>query len=57
MRAFEWTRGDLFDVPNDGKAVVGSLNGEAVRALGPEHAVMESGRLSDRGALTKNVRT
>jgi hypothetical protein len=57
LRAFEWTRGDLFDVPNDGKAVVGSLNGEAVRALGPEHAVMESGRLSDRGALTKNVRT
>jgi hypothetical protein len=42
----EWTPGDLFDVPRDGSlgGVVWFLNGEAVRALDPEHATTESGR-------------
>jgi hypothetical protein len=48
---FQWLPGDLFDMPRDGSpgGLVWSLNGEPVRALGPEHAVSESGRVFDRG--------
>lgn len=39
----------LFDVQRDGRGgLVWSLQGEAVRALGPEHAVTTSGRVFDR---------
>ncbi len=43
---FQWSPGDLFDVPRDGKlgGLVWFLKGEAVRALGPAHATTESGR-------------
>lgn len=48
-KAFAWTPGDLFDVPRDGRGgLVWSLQGEAVRALGPEHAITTSGRVFDR---------
>jgi hypothetical protein len=47
---FEWTPGDLFDLPRDGKqgGLVWFLNGESVRSLGPEHMVAECGRVFDR---------
>ncbi len=47
---FQWTPGDLFDVPRDGLpgGFVWFLTGEAVRALGPEHAVTEGERIFDR---------
>jgi hypothetical protein len=47
---FVWTAGDLFDVPRHGKlgGLVWFLNGESVRSLGPEHAVMDSGLVSLR---------
>jgi hypothetical protein len=50
---FQWLPTDLFDVPRDGSSggLVWSLNGEAVRALGPEHAITETGRVFDRGTL------
>jgi hypothetical protein len=43
---FQWSPGDLFDVPRDGKpgGLVWFLKGEAVRALGHTHAITESGR-------------
>ncbi len=49
---FGWTPGNLFDTPRDGGSqggLVWFLNGEDVRALGPEHAVTVSGRVYDRG--------
>jgi hypothetical protein len=47
---FQWTTADLFNVPRDGRAggLVWFLAGQAVRALGPEHAVTTSGRVFDR---------
>ena len=47
---FDWTPGDIFDVPHDSAAggLVWFLNGEAVRSVGPEHAVTKSGRVFDR---------
>ena len=47
---FQWSPGDLFDVPRDGRqgGLVWFLKGEKVRALGLEHAVTESGRTFDR---------
>jgi hypothetical protein len=46
----QWTPGDLFDVPRDGRqgGLAWFLKSEVVRALGPEHAVTESGRVFDR---------
>jgi hypothetical protein len=46
----DWTPGDLFDVPANGKpgGLVWSLQGETVRGLGPEQAVTQSGRVFDR---------
>jgi hypothetical protein len=43
---FQWSPGDLFDVPRDGKpgGLVWFLKGEAVRALGHAHATTESAR-------------
>src|SRR5207302_1962107 len=43
---FGWSRGELLDVPGAGKpgGLVWFLQGQKVRALGPEHAVTESGR-------------
>ena len=43
---FQWTPGDLFDVPGGGSpgGLAWFLNGETVRSLGPEHAVTEGGR-------------
>ncbi len=43
---FGWTAGDLFDVRRDGSPgrLVWFLVGETVRALGPAHAITESGR-------------
>jgi hypothetical protein len=48
--SFGWLPGDLFDVPRDGiqGGLAWFLEGEAVRSLGPEHAVMQSGRVFDR---------
>jgi hypothetical protein len=45
-----WTASDLFDVPGEGKpgGLVWSLQGEAVRALGPDHAVTQADRVFDR---------
>src|ERR1019366_9516260 len=47
---FQWKPADLFDVPRDGQSggLVWFLQGEAVRALGPDHAVTTSGRVFDR---------
>ncbi|WP_036258180.1 hypothetical protein [Methylocapsa aurea] len=47
---FEWSPGDLFDVPRDGETggVIWFCHGEEVRSLGPEHAVTASGRVFDR---------
>jgi hypothetical protein len=43
---FQWTPGDLFDVPHDAKpgGLIWFLQGEPVRALGHPHAITESGR-------------
>jgi len=43
---FQWTPGDLFEVPRDAKTggLIWFLRGETVRALGPAHAITESGR-------------
>lgn len=43
----QWTPADLFDVPRDGGpgGLVWWLAGEAVRALGPEHAVTTCDRV------------
>ena len=48
---FGWSPDDLFGAPSDGSpgGLVWFLKGETVRALGPEHAITESGRLFDRG--------
>jgi hypothetical protein len=48
--AQSWTASDLFDVPGEGKpgGLVWSLQGEAVRALGPDHAVTQADRVFDR---------
>jgi len=44
-----WTPGDIFDVLRDGcSGLAWWLAGEAVRSLGPEHAVIKSGRAFDR---------
>jgi hypothetical protein len=55
---FQWLPSDLFDVPGGGSlgGLICFLNGETVRALGPERGVTESGRVFDRGTL-KNVPT
>ncbi len=47
---FQWTPGDLFDVPGDDKqgGLIWFLEGEIVRALGPEHAVTTYDRVFDR---------
>lgn len=47
---FGWTPGDLFDMPGDGKTggLLWWLSGEAVRSLGPEHAIAVSGGVFDR---------
>jgi hypothetical protein len=47
---FQWKPADLFDVPRDGRpgGLVWFLQGETVRALGPEHAVTEGERIFDR---------
>ena len=47
---FRWTPGNLFDKTHDGKTggLIWFLNGEDVRALGPEHGVTLSGRVFDR---------
>lgn len=47
---FAWTPADLFDVPRDGRpgGLAWFLQGEAVRALGPDHAVTTSERVFDR---------
>jgi hypothetical protein len=47
---FRWTAGDIFDVPHEGKpgGLAWFLAGEAVRSLGREHSVTESGRVFDR---------
>ena len=47
---FQWTPADVFDVARDGRpgGLVWFLQGEAVRALGPEHAVTEGERIFDR---------
>ena len=47
---FGWTPGDLFDVPRDGGlgGLVWFLQGETVRALGPEHAVTQGERILDK---------
>jgi hypothetical protein len=46
---FSWSQGDLFDVPRDGNlgGLAWFIEGEAVRALGPEHAITISGRVFD----------
>jgi hypothetical protein len=51
---FQWSPGDPFNVPRDGvhSGLVWFLKGEAVRALGPEHAITESGRVFDRGTVS-----
>ena len=43
---FQWTPGELFDVPRHGErcGLIWFLGGETVRALGPAHATTESGR-------------
>lgn len=43
----------MFDVPRDAKSsgLVWFLSGEAVRSLGPEHAMTESGQVFDRLAM------
>lgn len=47
---FGWTSADLFGVPTQGRrgGLIWWLEGEAVRALGPEHAVTRTGRIFDR---------
>jgi hypothetical protein len=47
---FQWTPAYLFDVQRDGRlgGLTWFLQGEAVRALGPDHAVTTSGRVFDR---------
>jgi hypothetical protein len=47
---FEWTPGDLFDVPSDGTAggLIWWISGEAVRSLGGDCAFAASGRIFDR---------
>ena len=48
---FQWTAGDLFDVPRDNGTcgLVWFLKGERVRGLGPEHAVVgNSERVFDK---------
>jgi hypothetical protein len=47
---FDWSPGDLFDVPRDGRpgGLAWFLIGETVRALGPDHAITTSGRVFDR---------
>jgi hypothetical protein len=47
----QWTAGELFDCPSDGKSggLVWFQKGECVRGLGPEHAVLRDGiRVYDR---------
>jgi hypothetical protein len=43
---FQWPPGELFDVPRHDErcGLVWFLRGETVRALGPAHAITESGR-------------
>ena len=43
---FQWTPGELLDVPRHGErcGLIWFLGGETVRALGPAHAITESGR-------------
>src|SRR5450631_480807 len=48
---FQWSPDDLFGALRDGcvtGALIWFVNGEAVRALGPEHAITVSGRVFDR---------
>ena len=49
----KWTPGDLFDLPRDGRrgGLLWFLEGEKVRALGPEHALTESAKVFDRVPL------
>jgi len=51
---FGWKPGDLFEVPRDGRpgGLVWFCAGEAIRALGPEHAITTSGRVFDRLTLS-----
>jgi hypothetical protein len=52
---FQWTVGDIFDVPRDEKpgGLVWFLAGETVRSIGPEHAAAQSGRIFDRLAISR----
>lgn len=47
---FGWAVGELFDIPcGEGPGgLIWFLRGEGVRALGPENAITESGRVFDR---------
>lgn len=46
---FGWTAGEIFDVPRNGQAgLIWILQGEAVRTLGPEQAIIVSDRIFDR---------
>ncbi|MEJ0096519.1 MAG: hypothetical protein WDN46_24840 [Methylocella sp.] len=47
---FQWAPDDLFDLPRGDKTcgLIWFLNGEDVRALGPEHGVTISGRIFDK---------
>lgn len=47
---FQWTAGDLFDVPGNGKpgGLIWFLGSEAVRSLGLEYAATDGGRVFDR---------
>jgi hypothetical protein len=47
---FRWSPDDLFNVPRDGRpgGLVWFLQGETVRALGPDHAITMSERVFDR---------
>ena len=51
----QWTAGDLFDVPREGRAggLVWRLGGERVEALGPDHARLADGRTIGRGEESK----
>ncbi len=52
---FQWKAVDLFDVPRDGRlgGLAWFLEGEAVRALGPEHVRLSDGRVFDRLAMNR----
>jgi hypothetical protein len=47
---FDWSPGELFDVPRDRKhgGLVWFLGGETVQSIGAEHAISEAGRIFDR---------